>query len=494
MLFNSLEYLLFVPTVFLLYWFIFQKNTKFQNLLILFSSYFFYAWWDWRFLSLIFLSTVLDFFVGPKIYESKDKRVRKNYLWVSILFNLSVLVFFKYFNFFIDSWIDLLGLFGYEQSSVWTLNVILPVGISFYTFQTMSYTLDIYYKKLKPTNDFISFAAFVSFFPQLVAGPIERASKLLPQILTKRIFKYEQSVQGLRLILWGMFKKIVVADSLAIMVDDIFLNYQSHDGGVLVFGAILFAFQIYGDFSGYSDIAIGTAKLFGIELMSNFKFPYFSRNIEEFWQRWHISLSSWFRDYLYLPLFNKIDDNDLIDETIKFKIHGIKVTFITFAVSGFWHGANWTFIVWGLIHGLMYLPLFLFNKNRDSYSSTIGDKTFFPTIKESVQVLTNFLLVTIAWVFFRSESVTTSVNFLIRAVSNFTLSLEYIHPKGYRLFDYILLVIIFILCEYKIRHNERSPLFFNNKYLNWITYSTLLFVIYLFMYDNVDNSFIYFQF
>ena len=302
MLFNSLEYLLFLPTVFILYWFVFNKNLRIQNLLILISSYFFYGWWDYRFLILIFLSTIVDYIIGLNIPRQDSEKKQKSLLWFSVLFNLSILGFFKYYNFFVDSWVDLISSVGYEIKSVWTLNIILPVGISFYTFQTMSYTIDIYRKKLEPTKDFISFASFVSFFPQLVAGPIERASNLLPQILKKREFKYEQGVQGLRLILWGMFKKVVIADSLAPMVDDIFGNYQDYGGGSLWLGAIYFAFQIYCDFSGYSDIAIGTAKLFGIELMTNFKFPYFSRNIGEFWRRWHISLSTWFRDYLYIPL------------------------------------------------------------------------------------------------------------------------------------------------------------------------------------------------
>ena len=301
MLFNSLEYLIFLPIVFLLYWFIFSKYFKVQNFILLASSYFFYGWWDWRFLFLILFSTIIDYFVGIKIYDSKSV-FKKLFLIISLVFNLGLLGIFKYFNFFIDSWIGLISFFGYELKSTWTLNVILPVGISFYTFQTISYSLDIYYKKIAPTRDFLSFAAFVSFFPQLVAGPIERASNLLPQILRKRSFKYVQGVQGLRLILWGMFKKIVIADSLAIHVNLIFENYSTMDGGVLLLGLIYFSFQIYCDFSGYSDIAIGTAKLFGIELMSNFQFPYFSRDISEFWRRWHISLSTWFRDYLYIPL------------------------------------------------------------------------------------------------------------------------------------------------------------------------------------------------
>ena len=301
MLFNSIEYLIFLPIIFIIYWKFFNKSVKYQNHLLLLASYFFYGWWDYRFLSLIIISTVVDYVVGLKIHDSSQIKIKKRWLSLSILLNISLLGFFKYCNFFIDSWIDLWATVGYELSP-YTLKVILPVGISFYTFQTLSYTIDIYKGKIKPTKDFIAFATFVSFFPQLVAGPIERASRLLPQILNARSFNYQQCVEGLRLILWGMFKKIAVADSLAIMVDDIFLNYQSLDGSVLVFGAILFAFQIYGDFSGYSDIAIGTAKLFGVELMSNFKFPYFSRDIAEFWRRWHISLSSWFRDYLYIPL------------------------------------------------------------------------------------------------------------------------------------------------------------------------------------------------
>ena len=283
MLFNSIEFLLFLPIVFVLYWFVFNKNIKHQNLLILVSSYFFYGWWDYRFLSLIILSTIVDYVIGLNISNQSSKKNQKILLWCSVLFNLGVLGFFKYYNFFIESWIDLFSSIGYEINSVWTLNIILPVGISFYTFQTMSYTIDIFKGKLNPTKDFVSFAAFVSFFPQLVAGPIERATNLLPQILNKREFKYEQGVQGLKLIFWGLFKKVVIADTLAPVVNDIFENYQDFGGVTLWLGAIYFAFQIYCDFSGYSDIAIGTSKLFGFELMSNFKFPYFSRNIGEFW-------------------------------------------------------------------------------------------------------------------------------------------------------------------------------------------------------------------
>jgi len=478
MLFNSIEYLLFLPTVFILYWFVFNKDLRLQNLLIFISSYFFYGWWDWRFLSLIFLSTVVDYFVGLKIHKSQDQKVKKIYLWVSVLCNLGLLGFFKYFNFFIDSWIDLLGSFGYEQKSVWTLNVILPVGISFYTFQTMSYSFDIYYKKLKPTKDFISFASFVSFFPQLVAGPIERASNLLPQILTKRVFKYEQGVQGLRLILWGMFKKVVIADSLGIRVDRIFDNYQTMDGGALLLGLVYFSFQIYCDFSGYSDIAIGTAKLFGIEIMSNFKFPYFSRDIGEFWRRWHISLSSWFRDYLYIPIGGSKGG----------KWMSIKNIFIIFIVSGFWHGANWTFIMWGLTHALLYIPLFLIGKNRQYTTNVVAKNNWFPSIKELFQMGMTFFSTTIAWVFFRSESISDSFNYLILMVSKFSI------PTYERFGIVFVFILVLVVFDWIMRKNERNPINIQNKYTRWIMYIVLIYLI-ISYFNIIDTTqFIYFQF
>ena len=474
MLFNSIEFLLFLLIVFLLYWFVFNKNLKGQNLLILVSSYVFYGWWDYRFLSLIFLSTIVDYIIGLNIPKQDSERKQKLLLWCSVLFNLGVLGFFKYYNFFVDSWIDLFSSFGYETMSVWTLNIILPVGISFYTFQTMSYTIDIYRKKLEPTKDFISFASFVSFFPQLVAGPIERATNLLPQILNKREFKYEQGVQGLRLILWGMFKKVVIADSLAPLVDDIFTNYNDYGGGTLWLGAIYFAFQIYCDFSGYSDIAIGTSKLFGFELMSNFKFPYFSRNIGEFWRRWHISLSTWFRDYLYIPLGGSQEG----------KLKSIRNVFIIFLVSGFWHGANWTFIVWGLFHSLLFLPTFIFNTNRKYTNSIIAENTLLPTPKEFVQVITTFLLVTVGWVFFRSERLLEAFSFLNKMVVDFNFEIS----LSRRI---LLSVFILMFIEYHIRSREKLELKINPT-LELIFFNFLL--ISIIWFYNESNYFIYFQF
>ena len=476
MLFNSLEYSLFLPTVFILYWFIFCKKYQTQNLLILVSSYVFYGWWDWRFLSLILLSTIVDYFAGLKINFVKNKKIKKFYLWGSILFNLSILGFFKYFNFFIDSWVNVLGAFGFQTASVWTLHVILPVGISFYTFQTMSYSIDIYYGRIKPTKDFISFASFVSFFPQLVAGPIERASNLLPQILKVRTFQYRQGVEGLRLILWGMFKKVVVADSLAWRVDYCFDNYLTLDGGTLLLGLIYFSIQIYCDFSGYSDIAIGTAKLFGIELMSNFKFPYFSRDIAEFWRRWHISLSSWFKDYLYIPLGGS-----------RFgKWTSIRNIFIIFTLSGLWHGSNWTFIAWGICHAIIYLPFFFSSRNRQYIMNTVAMDSWLPSLKELFQMVTTFSLTTLAWVFFRSASLHDSFNYLYLLIKKISIPLD--NRSG------IFFVVLLILFDWSMRRHERSPLNYTNKYIRRFYY--ILFGYFIFAHLQLIDltQFIYFQF
>ena len=473
MLFNSIEFLLFLPTVFILYWFVFNKNLKAQNSLILVSSYVFYGWWDYRFLSLIFLSTIVDYTIGLKIPKQDSEKAQKSLLWCSVLFNLGVLGIFKYYNFFVDSWVDLFSSVGYEIKSLWMLNIILPVGISFYTFQTMSYTIDIYKRKLEPTIDFISFASFVSFFPQLVAGPIERASNLLPQILKKREFKFEQGVQGLRLILWGMFKKVVIADSLAPMVNNIFENYQEFGGGILWLGAIYFAFQIYCDFSGYSDIAIGTSKLFGFELMSNFKFPYFSRNIGEFWRRWHISLSTWFRDYLYIPLGGSQEG----------KLKSIRNIFIIFLISGFWHGANWTFIFWGLFHSILFIPSFIFKTNRTYRDSVVGQNSFLPSTREFFQVGVTFLTVTIGWVFFRSETISDSLSYLYYMFFEFSI------PDTNRRGGFYIIPLIII--DYFTRRKEKLDFKFPEN-LELLLLTLIIFCSIWFY--NQSSEFIYFKF
>ena len=472
MLFNSLEFFLFLPIVFFLYWK--YNNIKTQNILILISSYVFYGWWDWRFLFLIFMSTVVDYFVALSIENNSDSKKRKRILYISVFFNLALLGIFKYFNFFIDSWVDFISIFGYNIENTWSLKIILPVGISFYTFQTMSYSLDVYRRELKTTKDFISFASFVSFFPQLVAGPIERASHLLPQILNKRKFSYIQSVEGLRLILWGLFKKVVIADSLSLLVNPIFDNYLNLNGGVLLLGLIYFSFQIYCDFSGYSDIAIGTAKLFGIELRSNFIFPYFSRDIAEFWRRWHISLSSWFKDYLFIPLGG----------SKKGKWMSIRNVFIIFIVSGFWHGANLTFIIWGLSHSMLYLILSLRNQNRRFTTVIVAENSLFPSLKECYQITITFLSVMLTWVFFRSDSVTDAFLYLLRMFTDIAF------PNVYRSgFIYVILIVLF---DWWNRKDERKPLNINSFYFRWTSYVIL--IILILGHSGQKNEFIYFQF
>jgi len=472
MLFNSLDFFLFLPIVFFLYWK--YNNIKTQNILILISSYVFYGWWDWRFLFLIFMSTVVDYFVALSIENNSDSKKRKRILYISVFFNLALLGVFKYFNFFIDSWVDFISIFGYNIENTWSLKIILPVGISFYTFQTMSYSLDVYRRELKTTKDFISFASFVSFFPQLVAGPIERASHLLPQILNKRKFSYIQSVEGLRLILWGLFKKVVIADSLSLLVNPIFDNYLNLNGGVLLLGLIYFSFQIYCDFSGYSDIAIGTAKLFGIELRSNFIFPYFSRDIAEFWRRWHISLSSWFKDYLFIPLGG----------SKKGKWMSIRNVFIIFIVSGFWHGANLTFIIWGLSHSMLYLILSLRNQNRRFTTVIVAENSLFPSLKECYQITITFLSVMLTWVFFRSDSVTEAFLYLLRMFTDIAF------PNVYRSgFIYVILIVLF---DWWNRKDERKPLNINSFYFRWTSYVIL--IILILGHSGQKNEFIYFQF
>ena len=370
MLFNSIGFAVFLPIVFLLYWFVGKGGFKYQNKLLLVASYYFYACWDWRFLFLLVFSTLLDYFTGLKMCEADSKGGKKFWLWLSISINLGFLGFFKYYNFFAKSFANALAVVG-MHANPWTLKVILPVGISFYTFHGLSYILDIYKGKIKAERNFIDYSVFVSFFPLLVAGPIERATHLLPQIQKKRVFDYSKAVDGLRQILWGLFKKIVIADQCAEYANLIFNGGGGQSGSTLVLGALMFTFQIYCDFSGYSDIALGTARLFGIELLRNFAFPYFSRDIAEFWRRWHISLSSWFKDYLYIPLGGSKGGMWM----------KVRNTFIIFLVSGFWHGANWTFIIWGFLNALYIMPSIIFNSNR-THLDIVAKGSVFPSVRE----------------------------------------------------------------------------------------------------------------
>ena len=482
MLFNSIDFAIFLPIVFLLYWFVTHKVLKLQNLLIVTASYFFYGWWDWRFLSLILFSTIVDFYVGRSLEFQTNQTKRKILLWTSIFVNLGFLGFFKYYNFFLDNLVTAFTFFGHELN-VRSLNIILPVGISFYTFQTLSYSIDVYREKLKPTRDFVAFAAFVSFFPQLVAGPIERASNLLPQFYKKRVFNYEKAVDGLRQVLWGMFKKIVIADNCAEFANEFFNNYSDYNGSTLLLGVLFFTFQIYCDFSGYSDIAIGISRLFGFNLKQNFAFPYFSRDIAEFWRRWHISLSSWFRDYLYIPLGGSRGG----------KLMKVKNTFIIFIVSGFWHGANWTFIVWGALNAIYFLPLLLTDRNRNNLDVVAYNKLF-PNIRELCNMFITFWLTVLAWVFFRADSISHAYHYLNGIFSKSILEIPEFYNRTHA-FETLLLILFLIGIEWLGRHNQFGIEKFG---LTWNRYYRLSFYIFIicliFLFLGKEQEFIYFQF
>lgn len=483
MLFNSIEFAIFLPIVFILYWFVTNENLKIQNLLIVVSSYIFYGWWDWRFLSLIVFSTLVDYLVGRLLQNEKHLTRRKLFLWSSITVNLGLLGFFKYYNFFLDNFIASFSLFG-KNLNADALTIILPVGISFYTFQTLSYTIDVYKEKLEPTRDLISFAAFVSFFPQLVAGPIERATNLLPQFEIKRTFSYTLAVDGTRQILWGLFKKVVIADNCAHVANLIFNNSDDYSGSTLLVGAVFFSFQIYGDFSGYSDIAIGISRLFGFNLMRNFAFPYFSRDIAEFWRRWHISLSTWFRDYLYIPLGGS---RGTLSERLR-------NTLIIFVVSGFWHGANWTFIFWGTLNALYFIPVLINNKNR-KHLDVVAQGSYLPSIREFLSMFLTFSLVVFAWIFFRANDINHALNYVstIFSKSLFTFpSIKEGFSEGYftMFFVGLLIVIEWIGREsqYAIAHLDK----FWSKPFRWVFYLILSLII--IFYNGAKQEFIYFQF
>lgn len=475
MIFNSVEFLLFLPIVFILYWFVFKNKLKWQNFFLFVASYTFYGWWDWRFLFLLLTSTLIDFFFGKLIYE-KEGKSKKLFLWLSVFNNLIILFFFKYYNFFAHSFQSFAAMFGMELHPL-LLDLVLPVGISFYTFHGMSYVFDIYNGKAKPENNFFDYAVFVSFFPLLVAGPIERATHLLPQILKRREFNYRQAVEGLRLILWGFFKKVVIADTIAENVDQIFSGHASASGSTLALGAFYFAIQIYGDFGGYSDIAMGVAKLFGFELLSNFKFPYFSRDIAEFWRRWHISLSSWFKDYLYIPLGG----------SRRGKWISVRNTFIIFLVSGFWHGANFTFIAWGGIHAALFLPLLLLKSNRKNAGDIVAVDRKFPSIREFLLMLSTFIGVTFAWIFFRAPDVVTALLYIKEIPHNFLTMPQHLGVMPYALG---LLVI-----DWFNRRNERAVLdFVRNNILRHVIYLIMAILVVLHFKFTEQTQFIYFQF
>ena len=473
MLFNTVDFAIFFPVVLLAYWTVFRNSVKGQNLFLLVSSYVFYSFWDWRFLILIFLSSVVDYSVGRALGKTENLSHRKLLLLLSLLFNLGLLFTFKYYNFFVSTFVDTFTLFGssFNETS-WDL--ILPVGISFYTFQTLSYTIDIYRRRMEPTRNVVAFFAFIAFFPQLVAGPIERASNLLPQFHHPRLFNRLKQSDGLRLILGGLFKKMVIADNCALVVNDIFANYSNESGSTLLFGAVFFAFQIYGDFSGYSDIAIGTSRLLGFDLMKNFRFPYLAQNMSDFWRRWHISLSTWFRDYVYIPLGGS--------KGSKFRI-AFNI-FVVFLVSGLWHGANLTFVIWGGIHACLVLPVILLKKGNAYYC----ENRKWPTLKELVNIGLTFGFVVLAWVFFRAETVTDAFEYLGIVFSTSIATMPDIPKKG------LIALGLYMVIEWLHRHKEHvlDIAYIKNKWMRYGIYYILVFC--LFYYAGDLQPFIYFQF
>lgn len=479
MLFNSFEYALFLPIVFIIYWFILNKNLKYQNLFLLVSSYFFYGCWDWRFLFLLIFSTLLDYFSGIQISQSTSKKTRKIWLWISVGINLSFLGFFKYYNFFIESFAELLTSMGFTPHMT-TLNIILPVGISFYTFHGLSYVFDIYHNKFKPTTNLVNYSLFVSFFPLLVAGPIERATHLLPQIEKKRVFSSSKFEDGLRQILWGLFKKIVIADNCATLADSVFNNSELYSGSTLVVGAIFFTIQAYCDFSGYSDIALGSARIMGFELLKNFNYPYFARNIREFWRRWHMSLSYWLRDYLYIPLGG--GRNGMARTILN--------TAIVFLTCGFWHGANWTFLAFGLLHTIYVMPSII-RKKTTKYVDIVAKGRMLPTMKEAFQIIKTFLLFTFSLIIFRAENISHAYQYIKDLFSPELLSMPKIYSG-----TVILFVIVFMIIEWIGREDNYAIEGIKSKIkilpIRWVFYYTIAFLVYY--YSGHQQAFIYFQF
>ena len=483
MLFNSITFAIFLPIVFLLYWFVFdyamrscKRQLLWQNLLIVAASYIFYGWWDWRFLILIAITTVLSFLSGIGIEKAPTQRGKKAVMIANILVNLGILGVYKYYDFFATQFAQLFGL----QSDFLLLHLILPVGISFYTFQALSYSIDVYRKQIEPTHDIVAFTAFLSFFPQLVAGPIERATNLLPQFQKKRTFDYSQAVDGMRQILWGLFKKVAIADNCGTYVDAVWGDYASHNASTLILAAVLFAFQIYGDFSGYSDIAIGTGKLFGVKLMRNFNMPYFSRDIAEFWRRWHISLTTWFRDYVYIPLGGSRPDTSRLSPlasrlspTAYTKCIAVRNTFIIFLLSGLWHGANWTFVLWGAYHALLFVPLFLLGKNRRYCDDERQNR-------EIPRMLLTFVLVVIGWIIFRAPSIGACGEYMLAICDRSILTVPYVENM-LQLVAILLAIVVMLTIEWRKQLPNR-----------WWLYYLLILAIWWFAGQDMD--FIYFQF
>lgn len=477
MFFNSLNFAIFLPIVFLLYWFMPNKSKASQNYILILASYYFYSCWDWRFLFLLLFSTVVVYFAALKIENSVSATSRKIWLWLTIILNLSFLGIFKYYDFFVSSFTDLTNSFGLHLNP-YLLKLILPVGISFYTFHGLSYIIDIYFKRIKAEHDFVDYSLFVSYFPLLVAGPIERATHLLPQLKVKREFNFEKAKEGIYQIIWGLVKKVVIADTCSMYANAVFDNYNSMNSLSLILGAVYFAFQIYGDFSGYSDIALGTSKLFGIDLLKNFDYPYFSRDIAEFWRKWHISLTTWFRDYIYIPLGGSRGS----------KLFQIRNVFIIFLISGFWHGANFTYIAWGFINAMYFIPLLVLNRNRNNIEAFTLSFNL-SSLRILFNILITFTITCLAWIFFRAKTITDAILYIKRMVTDRHFAPQYLSIERYN-YEILIMILLFVMIEWNNRY-KIEPL--SGKF-SWLKVSlSIIAIIALGIFTDYKN-FIYFQF
>lgn len=493
MLFNSLAFTIFLPIVFILYWFIINKNLKRQNILLLLSSYVFYGWWDWRFLALLFSISLINYFIGIRIEENETEKNKRNWLRLGLFLNIGTLCIFKYYNFFIDSFIDLISLTGYNLSRT-TTKFILPLGISFYTFLSLSYIIDIFKGKLPVSRNIADVLLTLSFFPIILAGPIQRPLTLLPQITQKRKFEYDFTIDGLRQILWGLFAKIVIADNLAPKVNEIFTFQSSLPGSMLLVGAFMFAIQIYADFSGYSNMAIGIGKLFGFNLMQNFAYPYFARDIAEHWKRWHISLTTWFRDYIFLPLSFSISWKITKGRVFLIKTDlfiYIIASLITWFLTGLWHGANYTFILWGMIHGVFLIIHHWQKKPRKQLLGKFGMKNDNSFII-AIETVITLLIVLFAWIFFRADSLNAALSYISGIFSSSVLSKPVLDGKSMVL---LVMIGIFLFVEWLGRAHQHS-LFqlggIKHTGIRWSFYFILITLIFIF--STREQEFIYFQF
>jgi len=484
MIFNSVSFLIFFILFFLLYWSVFNRNVKFQNLLLLLGSYLFYAWADWRFLSILVVISALNFFLGIYIARTTNRTYKNMLYWTGLLTGIGGLAFFKYFNFFVTSINDSFQIFGINLN-LHSLHIIIPIGISFFTFRILSYLIDINRGKIKPTTDWVVFFSYVSFFPSLLSGPIDRAKMFIPQLEKKRTFSYEDGKEGMSQIIWGLFKKVVIADNCAVITEPIFNNFQIFSGSSLLFGAFLFTIQIYADFSGYSDMAIGLSRLLGFKITKNFDFPFFAQNIAEFWRKWHISLTSWLTEYLFTPL--SITFRDLG------KLGLILAIVINFTIIGIWHGANWTFVLFGFLHGCYFIPLVL-NGSMTSRKKNVNNGLI-PSLTEFIDMAVTFTLVTVTFIIFKMNTVSDAFDCISIILSKSLFSLPRIVTGELN----ALIITIFIVAMFLIEWLQRGKEYglqiehISHPGVRLSIYYALLIVIILFG-STTSNQFIYFKF